>query len=572
MIRTYARQAGFIALLLLAATLPFEMEAPWLRLGPLVLTNVEIVLAGALALAALAGPAPDSPRLPRLWLALALWFIAGLFISAWLAPEFRGNALKATLRTVQGMLLAPAVLWLAPTKRRGRGVVVALLVGGMAAAAIGLTEHLAGNDFPWLTVFRREATFAGPFLRLSGSFDYANQAAMFFEATLPFLFALTVMAAHARRWPSVAIGLLALVLYAQAIVLTFSRTGFISLLLVSAFIALLLFLRRDDRRLSAAWAGLAVGIAALVGVNWLVSPYFRLRLQSDVDTEWYRSAIAAPNELNMTAGEVREIPVTVTNRGALPWEEAGANPFRLGVRWQTADGRGELAERPLWPLPHTVAPEETVTLQVSLRAPRGGGDYHLIWDMNHENVNWFDARGDVQTITLVTVEGGDELASETDDDLSPEEFTEPLAFDAPLPGRRDLWTIAVRLIGKHPLTGIGLDNYRLTYSRYLTDDPMPDTALDQTVHSNNWYLETIVSVGVFGALPFLVWMLLLTWSIIQALRRPRLAPLPIAAGAGLLIFFVHGLLDYFLLFNATATLFWIITGLWLIFNDDHSRI
>ena len=67
------RAAGFAAALLLAAVLPFELERPLLPLGPLVLTNVEVLLAGVLALALLAGPVDGGPRLPRLWLALGLW-------------------------------------------------------------------------------------------------------------------------------------------------------------------------------------------------------------------------------------------------------------------------------------------------------------------------------------------------------------------------------------------------------------------------------------------------------------------------------------------------------------------
>jgi O-antigen ligase len=192
--------------------------------------------------------------------------------------------------------------------------------------------------------------------------------------------------------------------------------------------------------------------------------------------------------------------------------------------------------------------------------------------MIHENVNWFDARGDIQTITRVAITGEDDVGSEAGELSSPEAFTEPLVFDAPLPGRRDLWTIAFKLIRDYPLTGIGLDNYRLTYSPFLTDDPMPNTALDQTVHSNNWYLETLVSVGLLGAIPLLLWILLLTWSIIRTLRQSQITLLQVSAGAGLLIFFVHGLLDYFLLFNATATLFWMTAALWLVFNDDNSWI
>jgi len=34
-------------------------------------------------------------------------------------------------------------------------------------------------------------------------------------------------------------------------------------------------------------------------------------------------------------------------------------------------------------------------------------------------------------------------------------------------------------------------------------------------------------------------------------------------GAGLLAYLIHGMLDYFLLFNATGLLFWLLLGLWL---------
>ena len=173
------------------------------------------------------------------------------------------------------------------------------------------------------------------------------------------------------------------------------------------------------------------------------------------------------------------------------------------------------------------------------------------------------------TSTHVTVTGD---ATDAGSGQPSAAVTAPLSFDAPLPGRGVLWAIAARLIAEHPLTGIGLDNYRLTYGRYLTDDPLPDTALDQTVHSNNWYLETLVSVGVVGALPFFLWLAALVWAIARALRRPAVAPLQVAAGAALLAFIIHGLLDYFLLFNATALLFWMTTALWLVFDYDNSRI
>jgi hypothetical protein len=536
------------------------------------LTNVELALAAALALALLAGPAADSPRLPRLWILLAVWFIAGMALAAWQATDFQLNAAKAAIRTIQGMLLVPTILWLAPNPRQGQQVVIALLLGGIVTATIGLTEHVAGYNFPWLTLFRREATYAGPFLRLSGPLDYANQAAMFLEATLPFLFTLTITAVRSRHWLRAGVGLVALVVYAQALILTFSRAGFASLFLACVLAALLLFWHRSDKRLALAWAGLAAGVAGLVAINWLASPIFRLRLQSDVDSQWYRSEITAPAELSLGEGDTEDIDVVITNQGALPWQPTGTKPFLLGARWQTADGRRELAEHSLWPLSQPVLAGESQTLVVTLEAPKQSGTYRLVWDMLHQDVNWFDARGDAQTVTQVTVVDNAGSAGGEDEAAPLMVMAEPTVFDAPLPGRRVLWTIAGQLIREHPLTGIGLDNYRLIYSQYVLNDPMPGTALDQTVHSNNWYLETLVSVGFIGTAPFVLWIAHLIFSIIKRLRSPRPAPLQIAAGVGILIFFVHGLLDYFLLFNTTALLFWIITALWLVFAYDNARI
>ena len=564
--RQSARAAGYVALLLLAVALPFELERPLLPLGPLALTNVELLLAVVLGLALLAGPAADGPRLPRLWLALGLWFVAALLLSAALSSEARGNALKATLRTLEGLLLVVAALRLAPTRRAGRAIALALVAGGVLATLLGLAEHIAGQEFAWLSAVRPSATFAGPFQRLSGPFDYANQASIYFEATLPFLFALTLEAAHAgrRRW-AVA-GAVALLLQAQATLLTFSRAGVATLLLVCAGIAAALLLR-PHRRPGWAWAALATLVAVVIAANWLLSPLFRLRLQSDVDAEWYRSTLVAPATLTLDAGETQAVTITLTNSGALTWREAGDKPFRLAARWQTADGASELPAQPKWDLPHPVAPGESITLSVPLRAPNRAGSYRLIWDMLHEGVNWFDARGDAPTSSQVVVVG-----TATADEAEPVVAGPPLAFDAPLPSRRVLWTIALQLIAEHPLLGIGLDNYRLTYGRYLTDDPLPDTALDRTIHSNNWYLETLVSAGVVGAAPFLLWLLALLWSIIRRLRRPTIDSLQVAAAAGLLAFILHGLLDYFLLFNATALLFWTTAALWLIFDYDNNRI
>jgi hypothetical protein len=66
-----------------------------------------------------------------------------------------------------------------------------------------------------------------------------------------------------------------------------------------------------------------------------------------------------------------------------------------------------------------------------------------------------------------------------------------------------------------------------------------------------------------GALPFFIWLGLLGLDLWRSGRQPTASIWQCAIVAGLLAFFLHGLLDYFLLFNATGLLFWLLVGLWL---------
>jgi hypothetical protein len=43
-----------------------------------------------------------------------------------------------------------------------------------------------------------------------------------------------------------------------------------------------------------------------------------------------------------------------------------------------------------------------------------------------------------------------------------------------------------------------------------------------------------------------------------------------ALAAGLLAFYIHGFFDFFLLFNATGLLFWLLTALWLSEKRRHA--
>jgi hypothetical protein len=285
----------------------------------------------------------------------------------------------------------------------------------------------------------------------------------------------------------------------------------------------------------------------------------------------------------MQADELVIVPISIRNSGSLTWFHTGVNQFNLGMRWHLEKADLELSRHPRWPLGRNVAPGESITLQVPLRAPVRGGQYRLIWDMVHENVTWFGAKNSSEAHSRITVSGNATLDRPLADSQVPATATTPLQFDAPIPDRRDLWVVALQLTAMYPVSGIGLDNFRLTYGRFLDAGDLPlGASWNNTIHTNNWYLETLVSLGILGAVPFFTWIALLLLDIFRNLQLAavgngslpgdspgRLSPMLIAnpglpaIAVALLTYFVHGFLDYFLLFNATALLFWLLVGLWL---------
>lgn len=557
---------SLLTLTLLALSLPFELETPLLAVGPLLLTNVELLLGVVLILAAISWRRQTPRRLPPLpksWWALLATFVAALFISAVLAPAYRGNALKAALRTASGLALGSATLHLVRNRRDLYWVAGGLIGGGLLAAALGVAEIGRGADFIWLSLFRRTPTVAGPFLRLSGPFDYANQAAMYMEATLPLLLVLGWGAWRRGERFKTFLAAVTFLLYAEAAILTFSRASFATIILAHGIIALLLWRRRrrEIDRAPLPFAATAVAVTILIVAHALLNPVFRLRFASESDNAWYQARFEAPAKLNLVAGEERPVVIRITNEGVFTWHSAGSTPINLAVRWVDQDKAQELQQRPRWPLPRPVAPGEKIIMEVPLRAPRQAGEYRLVWDLVQEHVIWFSAKTGRETSSMVTVasteEGAMAITGETKTEREgAEEFEAAWQYAAPVPGRRTLWSAAWRQWRERPLLGIGLDNFRLRYGEVLGYE-----SWNQSIHTNNWYIEMLVSLGLLGALPFLAWLGLLTVDIV---RLPRRATdlWPAAIGAGLIAYIIHGLLDYFLLFNATALLFWLLVGLW----------
>jgi len=130
--------------------------------------------------------------------------------------------------------------------------------------------------------------------------------------------------------------------------------------------------------------------------------------------------------------------------------------------------------------------------------------------------------------------------------------------------RQDIWSRALYLIARFPLTGVGLDCFVPVTQRLY---PLPSWAEGRVYHAHNLFLQLAVDLG----LPGLVAYLLVVASALQRavmaqrlLRRAGQRPAALLAAAcvasltGLL---VHGLLDVALWGNKGAFLPWVVMGL-----------
>jgi hypothetical protein len=563
---------GLMALL---ALLPFEARAG-VQLPGLLLTNVELLALAALGLwAAVLVRERRLPRAPRPF-ALALGGVAvALLLSALLAPEHRADAAKFALRQAQGALLALCVAEaaLAAGARAAPPLLAALLAGASASAALGLWEI---SESPLalaaLAPFKTQLSLMESLIRLSATFAYANIAAMFFEALLPVALCGGLGLFGARwRLPCVA----AAALLATATILSFSRAALLGMGAALALVPLAVWAggrpkpRADTtarfaggRGLAAQAAALSLGVGLLALVALMASPSLRLRLAAPDPAEWYGARYESQPVAPMEAGEVRRVPVRVTNTGRAAWPERGARPVMLASHWLSPSGAMVSFEGLRTPLPRALAPGESAELMAQVQAPIEPGSYVLAWDLLRENGGGWFSQGSTpmgRVPVLVTPATG---AAPTRP--APEQVILP---QPPSPSRTVLWGVALRLWAARPLLGIGPDVFRHVYGRELGLE-----RFDERIHTNSLYLEVLTGAGLLGALAFAALLAPLLWRAARALLAP---PAPsarhsalgthwwclLAATLALLAFLVHGALDVFLAFTPTYLLFWVCVGL-----------
>lgn len=281
-------------------------------------------------------------------------------------------------------------------------------------------------------------------------------------------------------------------------------------------------------------------------------------IRSRSDLRWIFSGVGVGALLSASLGLVEflldsDLPLLALFREGMT--RAGPVP-RLTGSFEYANQTGMYLEAAV--LPGPVAPGDTAILTVQVAAPPAPGTYRVHWDLIHQGVTSFRAATGqefVSTLEVRLITPGKPAPVLPEEDAVIERVEQPER--APLaPWRATLWRIAAADFRERPLLGFGLDNYRLRYGRHLGWEEW-----NETVHTNNWYIETLVSVGLLGGVPFYAFLAILVVDI--ARRTPRAAGVEeLAVGAALLAFMIHGVLDYFLLFHATGILFWILVGAW----------
>ena len=531
------------SVLLVAAVAPFERPLPGVIFG-FTLTTVELAIVAALASGALAWwrePSAFDWRTPITWPLATLVVLA--WVTAAMAPEFRGESLRVAGRMAVAVLLFLLVANVVTDGRAYRQVVAALLA---AAAVVGAIAILELAQVPWvldaLKGFRPGFHVVGGQLRASSTLFYPTITSMFLEVA----FALGLVWLASSR-----LAFFGLVLTGAGVIATFTRAGLITMTISMIVYGAALYARgrlwtTEHTRLAA----LAVVLIALVLLSR--SPQMLVaRISTEGSQDWYGATYDVPQRLTLRPNSFNDISVTLNNRGRLSWQSSAVPPFALSYHWLTLDTEEVVIYDGLrTPFPAAVEPGAGVTMQARVRAPGYPGKYLLVWDVVQEHRTWLSLEGVFPGRTIASVEGD--------------------AVGAPLPTRGRmpssvmrmpravLWSTALTISREHPLFGIGPDNFRHVYGRYLGL-----AAWDARVHANNSYIEVLVGMGVFavGAMAWLAASGVASTRRLVAGATDRQLPLAAAAAAACLAIAMHALVDSFLTFTPTYAAFAIAAGL-----------
>ena len=537
-----------VALLTLAA--PFELTEPIVRLPAQSVTSLETAVLAAFAVWAFV--VVRTRRLPEWRTPLTLpWIalLAALAVASLASPVSRLNALHMTGRLTAAFGIYLLTVNGVTTRARLR-FVLALAVGvGLVVSVLAVLEYLGvAPVVAWLKAFRPDVFTVGAHVRAGGPLQYPTIASMYLEIVFAFGLGVLLAQVDARRWIAVAAIFAALVVVSGGIVVTFTRAGLVTMA-VSLALALTMRVGARGADRGARLVGALAVVVAVLLVSSRSSDSLWLRLTTESQGSWYRAAIAAPPDVDLSSGRLALVPLAITNTGRLAWDSSADPPIVLSYHWLPADSdrfvsfegaRTEFADR--------VEPGATAVVNARVVAPRQPGQYRIEWDLVQEGRLWFSTEpGASRRMSRAAVAGA--AAGGAAETFPPPKRTVR-------PGRLELWRAAARIVAAHPLLGIGPDNFRLAYGSYA-GIASPDTR----THSNNMYLEVLTGGGLLAGAAF-AWLLWRAAVCVGTALSGALhgATAAIGVGAAALAIALHAIVDSFLGFAPTYVLFSLTLG------------
>jgi hypothetical protein len=576
--------AGFAMLILLAITLPFDpTRHPLFHLDWISLTDVTIVLTAAALLAAvtMARRTRDILRASRLLPGVLLVvFLFETVVSAVHAGRLGQDEPLLLGMGCGGLMWVCFPLWI---NGRIEGFVRAFVAGATLAALTGFAEVTAGVqlDRSLLLPFKAEPTMMGPFIRLSGPFGHANIAAMYIDLALPFALMGVVRGLHAPRVQLFALlgWLAALNVLLLALLLTYSRGGLLGLAAALAVIAWSTFMRgryegfttTSAHRLKVdsegpgqapplrwlpvivAGANLILVIALFAARTWDADT---LRLSTINDANWYQAAYISHLPATMRAGSLSAVPVTIENRGPLPWRASTRGAYALSYHWLFPSRRVARFDTTLTPLTNDVGAGARLTVLAHVRAPGTPGQYLLVWDTVWHDSTWFGGKtGQYRFLPVhILPSPGNRRMGSSFRGGPPQPRYLPRSVAVT---RTRVWEAAITLIRRYPVLGLGPGGFHTGFPTVAGDQGLPAPP-----HAHNLLLEMTADFGVLGGLLFLVLGLAL-WRPVLALlvsRRPANS-WQIATLGAMGAFAAHGMVDDFMGTRSILVAIWLLAGL-----------
>jgi acyl dehydratase len=483
------------------------------------------------------------------WIALIL----AMLLAAFVVPpgdSLQGNALNMVGRYGLAFLVYLLTVDATADGRLDGLLAVGVALGLVLAALVLLDFWGLPGVRAWLRQFRTGISLVGSQVRATGPFQYPTIASMYLEVLFALGLGFLLLMLERGRQGAAAIVVITLLLIGQAVVLTFTRAGLLTLLSSLAIVAALRVRERGADRAVIVLGALAVAI----GVQFVASRSLdavRLRLSTEGQDEWYHASFDAPRRIEVPAGGIVAVPLSVTNTGRVTWDPGAPQRFRLSYHWLLAeDDRVVSWEGLRADFRAPVKAGDTVTIVARVQAPREPGTYRVLWDLEEEHRLWFSTEPDARLFTSeATVTGASAGARDPG-------ALKAFPSSASRPGRLVLWRAAGRMLVDRPWTGVGPDNFRLLYGGYAGL-----ANADRRVHSNNLYLELLVSGGLVAGV-VLVWFFwrvaMVSWRAVVPRAVHPAAPGVVAAVAAVA---VHGVFDAFLAFTATYILTAITLGL-----------